>query len=73
MNERYNTYHKRIIKLNEGEAFCLKCKGKGVVKQFPRTILSKEITLVCDKCLGDGKIDWIEKATGKRNRYLKTY
>lgn len=67
----YNAHHKKIIEINDGEKCCLKCKGKGVVKQFPRTILSKEIVLVCDKCLGDGKIDWVEKATGKSNRLLR--
>lgn len=68
--KRYNSNFKRFIKLNDGERFCPKCDGNGRVKrerigEFPLF----HSTLKCDKCLGDGKIDWIEEATGKRKSF----
>ncbi len=72
MNKRYNIYHKKLIQLNDGEKFCPKCDGKGKVKQNGY-YLTTNIVLTCDKCLGDGKIDWIEKATGKQNRLLRQF
>ena len=65
MNKRYNIYHKKLIKLNDGEMFCPKCDGKGKLKQTG-CYFTTNFVLTCDKCLGDGKIDWIEKATGKQ-------
>ena len=72
MEERYNIYHNRLISLKEGEHFCPKCDGKGKVKDFNKYRIYKciFISLVCNKCLGDGKIDWIETATGKSSRTL---
>jgi len=75
MDKRYNIYHKRLISLNEGEQFCPKCGGKGKVKDYNKYRLYKSslISLVCNKCLGDGKIDWIETAIGKSSRTLGSY
>lgn len=72
MNERYNDYRKRLISLNEGEKFCPKCDGRGRVKEFNKYRVNK-ISLICNKCLGDGKIDWIETATGKSSRVFGSY
>lgn len=66
MNKRYNQHKKNIISLNEGEEFCSKCDGRGLTREYTNYI-NDYLTLVCDKCLGDGKIDWIEKAVGKTN------
>ncbi len=43
----------RDIKLNEsvGEVICPVCEGKG---------------FFCDKCLGTGKLDWVEQIVGKK-------
>lgn len=41
---------KRDLELEEGEVVCDKCKG--------------EYTFYCSKCLGTGKLDWIENARG---------
>jgi len=64
----FNKYKNKLIYLKEGEEFCEKCKGKGMVTikgKFRNPFDTKYHTLRCDVCLGDGKIDWIEKVTGK--------
>ena len=64
---RYNKYKKQLVDLNDGEEWCPKCKGKGLIKhQGGPRLLRKG--LICSECFGDGKIDWIEKATGKKPR-----
>ncbi len=66
--KRFNTFKNKFIKLSEGEQFCKKCRGRGMVpnkskeKFFP---FSKRQFLICNICLGDGKIDWVEKVIGK--------
>jgi DnaJ-class molecular chaperone len=66
----FNKYKNRFITLEEGEEFCEKCKGKGItvvkLKALNMTLFRKPLT--CSECLGDGKIDWIEKVTGKPKR-----
>ena len=69
MNERYNSNLKKIIKLQEGEKFCPKCDGKGRVPRCEKAMArfsETYIFLECDKCLGEGKIDWIERIVGKQ-------
>ena len=65
----FNEYKNRLITLRKGEEFCKKCKGKGLVSskgKFHNLPFTKKYhTLICHVCLGDGKIDWIEKITGK--------
>ena len=70
MEQRYNKHLKRLITLNEGEEFCSKCHGEGVLisKRTWITPSKKARFLICKKCMGDGKVDWVEKATGKRIR-----
>lgn len=62
---RFNWHKQKNVTLEEGEYFCRKCSGSGVV---PRSNASNKVVgnLICDKCLGEGKLDWIEKAVGKR-------
>ena len=49
------------IELLPGEELCPKCDGVGEI------IPAKEHfgLQVCDRCFGDGKLDWIEMAMGK--------
>ncbi len=61
---RYNKYKKQLDDLKDGEEWCPKCKGKGIVK-YPGIARLPRKGLICSECFGDGKIDWIEKATGK--------
>jgi len=70
MDKQYNVNHRRYVELQEGEQFCPKCNGKGRVK---KNNLPLSITLECDKCLGSGKLDWIEKATGKKVKQIYGY
>ncbi len=60
---RYNRHKQKYIVLKEGEYFCKKCNGSGDV---PRSNATHRKNLICSKCLGEGKLDWIEKAVGKR-------
>jgi DnaJ-class molecular chaperone len=69
MNKRYNAHKKNYVVLEEGQEFCRKCGGSGLVrrskyegKHRPKR---KNRMLICDNCLGEGKIDWVEKAVGK--------
>jgi len=61
---RYNKYKKTLLTLNEGEEFCKICHGDGMIPS-KRAHPGKYFSLTCKHCMGDGKIDWIEKATGK--------
>jgi len=47
-------------RLEIGEVFCDRCNGVGIVnnKEGPGTYY-------CRKCLGTGKLDWVENVTGK--------
>jgi DnaJ-class molecular chaperone len=70
MNKRYNAHKKNYVVLEEGQEFCRKCGGSGLVRKNrydkrPFPPVPKNHMLVCDNCLGEGKIDWVEKATGK--------
>ena len=51
--------------LNEGEIFCDKCNGTGYKKDAILSNLNFDI--YCNKCLGEGKLDWIENIVGKKS------
>ena len=65
---RYNSHLKQHIVLQEGEHFCKKCGGAGMVA---RSNSFRKEKLICEKCLGEGKLDWIEKAVGKRSLIIE--
>lgn len=49
---------------NDGSEFtCPDCKGSGINLNVPDESLIVE---ECEKCKGEGKLDWIEKAVGKK-------
>jgi len=58
--------------LEEGEVICNKCSGKRRIEtdkpKWWRLRLS-EIESLCPKCWGDGKLDWIENAVGKKRPF----
>jgi DnaJ-class molecular chaperone len=69
IEKRYNINYKQFITLREGENFCPKCNGKGrVLKDNRKNTTFTRSTLECNKCLGSGKLDWIEEIVGKRKR-----
>lgn len=45
-----------MIKLYEGEVICSRCEGTG---------MHDEDKYVCDKCLGEGKLDWVTDIMGR--------
>jgi len=51
-------------KVGESEIICPKCGGEGTT---PGVNYSYRI---CTKCLGSGKLDWIELCMGKNKRYV---
>lgn len=59
------------IELNPGEHLCDECNGEG---RTGFTIPNKHIRsypIICNKCRGNGKLDWIENIVGKRGCYIK--
>jgi len=59
------------MKLEEGEVFCPKCNGGG---SYPYKFVKLEDPKYCrcNKCLGTGKLDWIEMCVGKKSyMYIK--
>lgn len=74
---RFNKYLNSLIIVNEGEQFCKKCRGEGRVPNGPkfRRPFLRATYLQCDVCLGSGKLDWVEKATGKvkERNYVKPH
>lgn len=66
--KKYNKFKKRYTELKEGEEFCKTCHGEGMVKskRAYAGALKKGALLVCKDCLGDGKLDWVECAVGKK-------
>lgn len=54
------------MKLEEGEMICDKCGGKGG-NSFgtPSGDLTKPQWVRCQKCQGEGKVDWVENIMGK--------
>jgi len=61
----YNYWIREVVELKDGEGICPVCHGYGVGELTG--ILNEEHRCVCLKCLGHGKIDWIEKAVGKKD------
>jgi DnaJ-class molecular chaperone len=68
INKRYNKKKKCHITLKDGERFCPNCDGAGSVRSPGRII-----RLTCHICNGDGKLDWIEQATGKKRKVVYMY
>lgn len=66
--QRYNAVRRCIIELNAGERFCPKCDGKGMLPKYNTKCRVLYTPLQCNICLGTGKLDWIEEATGKSNK-----
>ncbi len=55
------------MNLNEGEVICKKCEGEGFTRFTEmRGKHFYPMKMVCDKCGGDGKLDWVEDITGKK-------
>lgn len=69
--KRYNFNLNQIIEINDSETVCSKCLGRGRVSKNNGVFSSirkrnKQQTLCCDVCLGEGKLDWVEKIVGKK-------
>ncbi|MCF8019848.1 MAG: hypothetical protein K9L62_10610 [Vallitaleaceae bacterium] len=53
---------KLFTELKPGECECDQCHGTGLHVKF----YNGGDDIWCDKCLGYGKLDWIEMVVGKR-------
>jgi len=60
---RYNKYLKKYIILDDGQSYCNKCNGSGIVST--KRLDHNTTKLICYKCHGTGVLDWVEKVTGK--------
>ena len=65
MNVRYNAHLNKYIFIKEGEEFCPRCDGKGIVPIKGKPISNTGTYLICSHCFGAGKLDWVEKVMGK--------
>jgi len=72
MLKKYNKFKKCYTELKEGEEFCKTCHGEGMVK--PKRTYTEDIKkgglLVCNNCLGHGKLDWVENVIGVKQEGL---
>jgi DnaJ-class molecular chaperone len=61
------------ITLKEGEVLCDKCRGEGIVLRVTKNTIRDNESVACKKCLGHGKLDWIENVTGstRENPYSR--
>jgi len=68
MSYIYNWHTKKFVILAAGQEYCNECEGKGIIRfkkiKIPNDPASKP--LICSKCYGEGILDWIEKAMGKK-------
>jgi len=65
-DSRYNVMLDQRIFLEKGEEFCSKCNGSGSLASRHKSYNGKSYKLTCPKCLGMGKLDWIEVIRGKK-------
>lgn len=57
------------MNLKQSEVICDKCKGTGYDLKIPQVENNEtyyQNHYPCDKCQGDGKLDWIEAVVGKK-------
>jgi hypothetical protein len=57
----FNYWTREFLEIKEGEEICSECEGYGTLLPF------RKANTVCLKCFGHGKLDWIEKVTGKKD------
>ena len=59
------------MRLEPGEVICDKCKGTGHPNNNEIDYKQKDFTFlwVCNKCNGEGKLDWIEAVVGKKKLF----
>ena len=53
--------------LKPGDIICPDCKGTGYDLKINDYPFGYKMHPHCDKCNGEGKLDWIEAVVGKRN------
>ena len=56
------------MKLQNGESKCDRCNGKKTIsaKDAGHFIFREGQKVICPRCQGTGKLDWVEKICGKR-------
>jgi hypothetical protein len=56
------------MKIKDYEYICDRCDGLGLVKRKYEEFEVVTKSTTCPKCLGDGKLDFIENITGKKTK-----
>jgi hypothetical protein len=59
--------------LKEGEVICSRCNGYKFVIDHNRGTLLTDYRILCEKCGGDGKLDWVENVVGKENHRFRIF
>jgi len=63
--------------INPGEVLCDKCSGDGWIKRENKNENNSQffdyLNIICDKCYGVGKLDWIEIIVGKEKPKPKDF
>ena len=62
-----NNDHTPAIVLEEGETICDRCNGSGY---DPRGDDAQFFRIICQKCQGEKKVDWISNITGIKEKEL---
>lgn len=57
------------MKLKKDEIKCDECDGTGSILGEPN-LNRRQYYTTCEKCRGEGKLDWIETITGKKGPYV---
>lgn len=61
---QFNIVLKKVIYLEKGEIWCPCCYGAGGFYYYGFTTNKR---LICARCCGLGKIDWVENITGEKH------
>lgn len=60
-----------MVTLEPGEVKCDMCNGEGRAGWTIPIQHIRSYPIICGKCRGTGKLDWIENIVGKRGCYIK--
>ena len=68
IEETHNHFTYLPVFLEEGEVLCSKCHGEGVVWRVTIETIQNKEDFLCKKCLGSGKLDWLENMMGGKKK-----
>ena len=72
----YNVWNRHCITLKLNEFLCHECNGRGAeltILGHPKDYLEHVKIVMCTKCRGEGKLDWISRVINNYNQSSITY